>query len=488
MGLFKREPIVNETSTLKNPSAWFLDFFGGRSSAGVRVSEKTAMSLSAYFCGCNMIAGTMAALPLNTYERTGPKSRQVSETHPVQRLLHDEPNPEMTAFNWRRTGLLHRIGRGNSYSEIVRDSRGMPAYLWPIIPLYVTPKRDSNGMLWYVIQIPGMERRYIPAPDMLHIQSISSDGIMGHGLIQAACDAIGLNAAQDIYASKYFENGGNIGATLETDEVLDDKSWDRLQKEIKEKFVGLTNAHRISLLEAGLKYKPLNPTNKETQLIEGRTFSVQEWARWLNMPPHKLKELTHATFSNITEQNIEWVVDTCTPWAVGEEQEYNRKLFRSKNKYYTKHVFEGLLRGDTKTRFEGYAIARNWGWMSANDILEKEDRNPLPGDIGDKYLIPSNMMLADQAIVGTNPATAKADQVVRAEEKHLRASSVEKAYTSEFIEWTAKVMSISVENALHYTKIAKQLTKIAMEREAEPEQVRSAKRSILVSMASGGAI
>jgi len=391
-----------ETTTLRSPATWFLEALGlGRESvSGVRVSEGVALSLSAYYCGVSMIARTIASLPLNVYRRDGRK-RDVADGHPVHWLLHNAPNPHMTAMSMRQSWLLHAIGRGNCYGEIVRDGRGQIAQIWPLLPTTTKPILDDEGELWYEIRPWEEEVRYLRAADVLHVPGLGFDGIVGCGLLQVAGNAIGLNAAQDQYAAKFFRNGGTISGAIESPNVLKQETFDRLKREIAEKFTGLENAHRVAILEAGLKFNPLNPTHEEAQLIETRRFSVEEWARWLNMPPHKLKEMSKATFSNIEHQNIEWVVDTLRPWLVAFEQEFNRKLFRKQDIFYTKHVVEGLLRGDLKTRYDAYAVARNWGWMSADDVLELEDRNPLPGDQGSMYLVPANMQPADK--VGKEP-------------------------------------------------------------------------------------
>jgi len=465
-----------ETTTLRSPAAWFLETLWGReASSGVRVSEATTLGLSAYYCGVNMIAGTCGSLPLNVYKSDG-KKRDVWTQHPAHRLLHTEPNPEMTAMSLRQTWVTHALARGNAYGEILWDSRNNPEQIWPLPPNITTPRRDDKGQLWYEVRPGDKEVRYLRPEDVLHIPGMGYDGIMGYGLIQVARDAIGLNAAQDTYAAKFFRNGGNISGVIETDAVLTDAQFTRLKSEIAEKLQGLTNAHRIAILEAGLKFNSINPNHRDAQLIEARRFTVEEWARWLNMPPHKLKEMTHATFSNIEHQNIEWVVDTIRPWLVRFEQEFNRKLFRKQSLFYTKHVVDGLLRGDQKARFDAYSIARNWGWMSANDVLELEDRNPLPGKLGEMYLVPLNMTPAEKAGEDKDKPPAKtpppddepvaarfvraaAERVIRFESRMLGTKG-----TAAYVEVGAKVaewMCVEKEIADRYCAAAMQLNLLA---------------------------
>jgi HK97 family phage portal protein len=477
--------------------------FGQREAAsGVTVSTATALGLPAYYCGLNMICGTVGSLPLNVYKTDG-KMREVWPTHPAHYLLHTEPNPEMTAMSFRQTMVLHAIHRGNGFAEIEWDSRGSPAAFWLISPDISTLRRDTEGRLWLEVRPWEGEVRYLKMENVLHVPGLGFDGVCGYGLLQIARDSIGLNAAQDQYAAKFFKNGGNISGFLTTDKVLSVPQFDRLKSEVAEKLQGLTNAHRIAVLENGMKFSPMNPTHDEAQLIESRRFTVEEWARWLNMPPHKLREMTHATFSNIEHQNIEWVVDTIRPWLVRLEQEFNRKLFRKQSIFYTKHVVEGLLRGDLKSRFDAYAIARNWGWMSANDVCELEDRNPLPGDQGDIYLVPLNMVPADK-VEDSQPDTAEpaepaenanaedepktpalaraaAERVLRLETKLL--GSVGLAAYVELAPKIAEWMCVSKEAADGYCTSAMQLALIADERGIAQNLLRAIKIELLINLA-----
>lgn len=494
-----------ETTTLRSPATWFLEaMFGQReASSGVRVSDSIALGLSAYYCGINMISGTVASLPLNAYKTDGRK-REVWAQHPAHYLLHTEPNPEMTAMSFRQSLVFHAIHRGNAYAEILWDSRGNPQSLWPICQ-QTKPRRDQDGQLWYEVTLPTGEKRYLKPEDVLHIPGLGYDGIMGYGLMQLARESIGLNAGQDQYAAKFFRNGGNISGVVETDKILNDTQFSRLKSEIAHKLQGLTNAHRIALLENGMKFKPMNPTHEEAQLIEARRFTVEEWARWLNMPPHKLREMTHATFSNIEHQNIEWVVDTIRPWLVRFEQEFNRKLFRKQSVFYTKHVVEGLLRGDLKSRYDAYAIARTWGWMSANDVLELEDRNPLPGKLGDMYLVPLNMTPAEMAgkpppgappppaadpapppadpAVGQRLARAAAERVVRFESRMV-ASSGAAAYV-EVGRKAAEWMCIAQDVADRYCAAAMQLNLLADDGGISVDELKRRKVEFLQRLATG---
>lgn len=498
-----------ELTTLRSPAAWFLEaLFGRDASSGVRVSEGIALGLSAYYCGLNMISGTVGSLPLNVYKKDGAR-RDVWEQHPAHRLLHTEPNPEMTAMSLRQSWVMHAIARGNAYGEILWDSRGNPMEIWPLLPTQTRPVRDDQMQLWFEVRPWEKEVRYLKPENVLHIPGLGYDGVCGYGLIQLARESIGLNSAQDQYAGKFFKNGGTVTGVLETPGVLTDPQFEKLKNEVATKFSGLTNAHRIAILQQGIKFNSINPTHEEAQMIESRRFSVEEWARWLNIPVHKLKELTHATFSNIEHQNIEWVVDTIRPWLVRFEQEFNRKLFRKQSLFYTKHVVDGLLRGDQKARFDSYQIARSYGWMSANDVLELEDRNPLPAKIGNVYMVPANMTRAEdlgkQAVQtsaqpalpappppGTADPTpaqrgrarAGVERVVRLESRLLqsRRSDTYFEVRSSMCEW----LGVTSELAGRYCGLAQQLNLIAEEQNIAPAELQARKIEALERLILSG--
>ncbi len=515
---FESQPRA-EITTPRSPATWFLEaMFGQReASSGIRVSEATALSLSAYYCGINMISGTLGSLPLNVYKSDGVR-RDVWPQHPAHRLLHTEPNPEMTAMSLRQSWVMHAIARGNAYGEILWDSRGNPMEIWPLLPTLTRPVRDDQMQLWYEVRPWQKEVRYLKPENVLHVPGLGYDGVCGYGLIRVARESIGLNAAQDRYAGKFFRNGGTVSGVLESPGTLSAPQFERLKSEVATKLQGLDNAHRIAILEAGIKFNSINPNHKDAQLIEARRFTVEEWARWLNIPVHKLKELTHATFSNIEHQNIEWAVDTIRPWAVRFEQEFNRKLFRKQGLFYTKHVLDGLLRGDQKARFESYAISRTWGWMSANDVLELEDRNPLPGKIGEMYLVPLNMTPAElagkQKVQTSTPpapgapgdpgpedpaqpvpaptdpgqarqqARAGARRVVHLESRLLqsRRSDTYFEVRSSMCEW----LGVTSELAGRYCGLAQQLNLIAEEQSIAPAELQARKIEALEKLVLSG--
>lgn len=382
---------VKASTTLRAPDEWFLDWLGGsRAATGQRIGTAEALGLSPYYAGLRAISETVGSLPLHVMQTDGPGTRRLALSHPAYVLLHDAPNRDMTAMSWRSALVAHAIHYGNGYAEIEWDSYGRPSAIWPLAET-TKPETDSKTgrLTGYTVLNADGSRRFLYPADVIHVPGLGFDGVQGYGLIQVALESMGLHKGQETYAARYFANGGNVSAVVETDQVLGDESFARLQTELRRTLTGLDNAHNIALLEAGLKLKPINLTHEQAQLIESRRFSVEEWARWLNIPPHKLRDLTHATFSNIEHQAIEFVQDTIRPWLVKIEQELNRKLFRQRNRFYCRHSVEGLLRGDVKARYEAYALALSWGWLSQNDVRELEDLNPI--EHGDDHWIQLNM-------------------------------------------------------------------------------------------------
>lgn len=286
---------------------------------------------------------------------------------------------------------------GNWYAEI-ETRRGRVHALWPIPPWRVSPTELGGRGIVYEVSLPDGGYVNIPYSNMLHIKNLSLDGLRGMSCIQAGAEAIGLSLAAQEFGAKFFAQGANMGGVAEHPGKLSEQGSENLRSQLNEKYAGLGSAHRIMLLEEGMTYQRVGIPPNEAQFLETRKFQVAEIGRLFGITQlHKLGDLERATFSNIEEQNIDFVVDTIRPLVVNIEQEANVKLFyENESEYFVEFVLDGLLRGNTESRYRAYAVARQWGWMSANDILELENQNPI-GEQGDMYLVPMNMVPADQA-------------------------------------------------------------------------------------------
>ena len=392
---------------------------GQPSHAGVDVSGDTAMNFSAVFCAVNIVAGTIASLPLQLYRRVG-NGKEPYRDHPLYDVLHNLPNPEMTSYVFRETLQEHLLLWGNAYAEIRRDRVGRPVELWPWNPAGVQTKRADDGTLFYEIQETATEKRAIPAVNMLHIPGLGFDGRLGYSVIAKARETLGLGLAMEEFQARFYGQGTNIGSVLEHPGRLSADAHERLIKDIQEKRGGLSNAHKSMILEEGMKFVKTGMPLEDAQFLESRVFQISEVARWFNLPPHKLKELSKATYSNIEQQQIEFVQDSIRPWAVRWEQHIAWKLLKEdeRRELFAEFNLDGLQRGDTKSRMEAYSLMRNVGAISADEIRAKENMNPIGGLAGEMYWKPLNMGDADKEEVEVIPEAVPA--VPDEEENKLR--------------------------------------------------------------------
>ncbi len=378
------------------------------SASGVNVTPEVALTCSAVFCAVNVISRAEAALPLVTHRRLKTRGKERARDHHLYGLIHDRPNPEMSSFAWREAMLGHILTWGNGYCEIERNNGGRPLALWPLRPDRVKPKRSTNKEIGLYYDVCDRNGKVTPllAENILHFHGLSFDGIVGYSPIHVARESLGLILAAEKYGSSFYKNDSSPGGVLEHPNKLSPEAHASLKKSWEDLHKGLDNAHRIAILEEGMKWTQVGLPPRDAQFLQTRQFQIAEVARWFNLPPHKLKDLTRSTFSNIEQQSIEFVTDSLLPWLISIEQEMDYKLLTDaeRGQYFIKHVVDGLLRGDIASRYAAYAIGRQWGWLSSNDVRELENMNPLPDKQGDLYMVPLNMSPADQ--ISTTPGKA----------------------------------------------------------------------------------
>ena len=391
-------------------------FFLGGSTSGKTVTERSAMQMTAVYSCVRILAEAIAGLPLHlyTYKEDGGKEKAIG--HPLYLLLHDEPNPEMSSFVFRETLMTHLLLWGNAYAQIIRNGKGEVVALYPLMPNRMTVDRDSSGQLFYSYQMnnsdaPTMKTGTVilKPSDVLHIPGLGFDGLVGYSPIAMAKNAIGLAIATEEYGAKFFANGATPGGLLEYPGTVKDP--DRVRESWNKGFSGSQNAGKVAILEEGMKYTPISIAPEQAQFLETRKFQINEIARIFRVPPHMVGDLEKSSFSNIEQQSLEFVKYTLDPWVVRWEQSLSRALFtpEEKKKYFFKFNVEGLLRGDYQSRMNGYATARQNGWMSANDIRELENLDRIPAELGgDLYLVNGNMLPLSQ--VEQNNAYASKDK------------------------------------------------------------------------------
>lgn len=371
-------------------------FFFGGTTAGKPVNEHTAMQMTAVYSCVRILAETLAGLPLHVYKYNDSGGKEKYLKHPLYKLLHDEPNPEMTSFTFRETLMSHLLLWGNAYAQIIRNARGEVIALYPLMPNKMTVDRDKNGRLFYLYQrsiedAPTLGKDslvYLDPSDVLHIPGLGFDGLVGYSPIAMAKNAIGLAMATEEYGAKFFANGAAPGGVLEHPGTIKDPQ--KVKDSWNAAYQGSTNSHRVAVLEEGMKYQQIGIPPEQAQFLETRKFQINEIARIFRIPPHMLADLEKSSFSNIEQQSLEFVKYTLDPWVVRWEQNMCRSLLMASEKpaVFIKFNVDGLLRGDYVSRMSGYATARQNGWMSANDIRELENLDRIPVELGgDLYLI-----------------------------------------------------------------------------------------------------
>lgn len=380
--------------------------FGSRMTpSGEVVTPTRAAQLMAVYACVRLLSESIACLPLSLYELKEDGRHVKAYNHRLYKLLHDQPNPEMTAFDFREVLMVHLLLWGNAYAQIIRNGRGDVVALYPLQPDRMRVDRDQKtGRLVYyynhrVDEANTMKDEIVTLDpdDVFHVHGLGFDGLVGYSPIDMARNSIGMAIACEKYGASFFGNGAAPGAVLEHPGTLKDPA--KVRDAWNQAFRGSANANKVAVLEEGMKYTPISIPPEQAQFLETRKFQIAEIARLYRVPPHMIGDLEHATFSNIEHQSIDYVKYTLNPWICRWEQAIKRALLREdeQRRYYARFNVDGLLRGDYKSRMEGYAIARRNGWMSTNDIRDLEDQDLVPAEEGgDLYIIEGNMTkLAD---------------------------------------------------------------------------------------------
>jgi HK97 family phage portal protein len=401
MGLMQRAAERRSlTSGTANPRSWLLELLGAgaRTASGRHVTADSALLLSAVFDAVRLVAESCATIPLRVYRERPDRGKDALPDHQVARLLDDQPNPWQTAVDFRAMMQAHVELRGNAYAKKVTTRGGAITALVPMHPDRVTVRQAPDGSFWYrwAPVYPGGvvgEPETLHQDEVLHRRNFGTDGFLGLSTIALARESIGLGLSAEEYAARFFENNAQPGGILEAPGKLTEKAFDRLRESFARRHEGPGNAHRFALLEGGLTWKQVGLANTDSQLLESRQFQIEDIARWFHVPPHMIGHLERATNNNIEQQSLEFVTYSVRPRLVRSEAEYRRDLLlpRERGTVRVKHLVDAFLRGDFAGRMNGYAIGRQWGWLSVNDINELEDRDPVPH--GDERLRPLNMVV-----------------------------------------------------------------------------------------------
>lgn len=395
-GLFR----VHSRDKPSNKVGSAFSFLFGGTTSGKLVNERTAMQTTAVYACVRILAEAVASLPLHLYISTADGGKERVVRHPLYYLLHDEPNPEMTSFVFRETMMAHLLLWGNAYAQIIRDGHGRVMALCPLLPNKMEVSRSPKGDLLYTYrrdkneswEPADTEKIILRKDEVLHIPGLGFDGLIGYSPIAMAKNAIGMALATEEYGASFFSNGANPGGVLEHPGVI--KDIQRVKDSWNSAYQGTGNAHKVAVLEEGMKFQAIGIPPEQAQFLQTRKFQINEIARIFRVPPHMVGDLEKSSFSNIEQQSLEFVKYTLDPWVVRWEQAIQQSLIlpSEKGSLFVKFNVDGLLRGDYKSRMEGYSTARQNGWMSANDIRALEDMNRISSEEGgDLYLINGNM-------------------------------------------------------------------------------------------------
>lgn len=396
-----------KSQTLKEPEFPALQEMFGASGSEVHVDPSTAMRIGAVYACVRIIAETVSSLPVHVYQRSNGR-KAIVDQHPLSSLLSVSANGEQTAMELREY-IMSSLGlRGNAYCHVTRSNRGGVRAIDPLKPGYMRVSRDNNQRLLFTYEEPENEGVYTE-DEIWRVAGLSADGVLGLSPIALARETLGLSVQMERSANRTFSNGSQSSTTLEFEHTLDDEQIEHLRNQWQDNYAGWRNAGKPLILESGMKAKSIGMSNADAQFLESRKAQVAEIARWYRVPPHMLGDLDRATFSNIEHQSIEFVTHTIRPWLVRLEQSMARDLLTERERQsgiYIQHTVEGLLRGDTKSRYESYASAITNGWMSRNEVRRLENLNEADGL--DDFIVPLNMTSADPAAQSLADAENKA--------------------------------------------------------------------------------
>lgn len=362
-----------------------------------RVTEEKALGIDAVYACVNLYARTMASMPLVLY-RKGENGKERATNHPLYNLLHNEPNMNMSSHTFRKIMEASLKLWGNAYAWIEFDKYYQVKALWPLPPGSVFPQRSrrTSELFYDAVLYDGTARRF-RAYEMVHIPGLGFDGICGRSPIRQFAETMGLNLDIKEYGCKFFKNGARPSGVLEHPGRLSEEAQARLRKQFDRRYAGANNSGKTMLLEEGMKYAQISVPPEEAQFLESRKYGVNEIARIYGIPPHMIADLEHATFSNIESQDINFAKHSIVPECVNWEQELMRKLLNAEERksYEIEFNMEGLVRGDMQSRYQAYAIGRQWGFLTADDIRAKENMGNVDG--GKTTYTPLNMISSELA-------------------------------------------------------------------------------------------
>ena len=434
----KRASLENPSTSLSDPDNWLNHAFGASNTATkIHVTEGNATQITAFYSAISTISDTLGELPVKLVKTRANGSQKNIRNHPALSLLKLSPNPIMNALVYKSTVQSHALIWGNGYAWIKRDRTGAPAELWPLMPHQTTPVVE-NGKLYFDTRLDIGSTR-LPSADVLHIPSLSRNGVTGMSVIAEQRETLGQTIAVNNFGAKFFANGAKPGGLVSYPGKV--RNPEKIKQAI-EAAAGGENQHGVLVLSDDAKYTPFGIPPDDAQFLLTREFNVDEIARMFRLPSHFLNKMGQATFNNLEQMGTHFTQYTMMPWIIRWEQEYTRKLLTEaeiKSGMVFKLNVAALVRGDIKSRSEVYAKAISYGWMTRNEVRSLEDLNPIDGL--DDPLMPSNLLVVGEEPDEPEPAPALAPEEESPEEDAPEEDAPEENERS-FIVLTALVQRL----------------------------------------------
>jgi len=343
-----------------------------------------ALTLTAVWCAIRLLSESVSSLPISVFSKQSNGDKLEDTKSPIYNLVKFKPNYYQSKITFFEFIMLCICTTGNSYVQIIRNNSGTPVQLICLDPDNVTVVVNNNELFYH-------DSGVLDSSDVLHFKTLTDDGVTGISPIDQCSKALKWSESLEEFGSTFFSNGAKPSSILQTERALSDTALQRLKTSFNNNYGKLKNSNSTIVLEEGLTFKPISISPEQAQFLSSRQFSIEEVARIFNVPPHLLKDLSKSSFNNIEMQNQEYLTFTLLPYITRIEEEMNLKLFRTNElgKTFVEFNVNGLLRGDVKSRTEAYKTAITNGYMSINEVRQKENMNSIEG--GDKHFMQMNM-------------------------------------------------------------------------------------------------
>jgi HK97 family phage portal protein len=418
--MFFSQLLGPSTGTVSDGSSSFwqgLIGSGRGNSSGVIVTPESALAVPVLQNCVTLLAESIAQLPLELYMRKGEGQREIAINHPLYDVLRYQPNGFQTPYEFTECKQISLGLRGNSYSYVERRDDGNVTALWPLDNDKMIVRKGADLLPYYQV---GTYPEPLPMRQIHHVRWVSRNHYVGLSPIELHTDAVGLAQAVRQYTGKSFANGVSVSGVIERPKestaIKDQASIDRILDQWGSKFGGMDNAKKVAMLQEGMTFKPVSMNNVDAEILGILKATAADVARIYKIPLPMVNDLEKANYNTIEQLLIQFVVFALLPWAKRHEQAMMRDFLlpQDRKSYFIEFNLSGLMRGDQKSRYEAYAIGRQWGWLSVNDIRRLENMPPVAG--GDVYLQPLNMIDAGKSMPDGNDPKVRAQlEMQRAE-------------------------------------------------------------------------